>query len=264
MDPKGIVVQFRYAFVVDKEGLKVLDVTHLDRPVRVPGAFVPLEDARNIYTARTYAYVAGGHQGLVIIDIERPEHPKLDQIFTGEGSAEMPGVKHADGNGNGQHGEAAGAQHGGGHGNRIDDLYDVKIGMVNASVFAFLADGKNGFKVVQLISPETTPGHYGFSPRPTPKLIAKLHTHGPALAVGEGIDRDRAVDETGNQLSVFGRRGARPFNKEEMQRMYLRDGKLYTVSDRPPTPPVEPRPARSAATVEEPVRRESGPGPSPR
>ena len=34
------------------------------------GATVPLEDARNIYVARTYAYVAGGKQGLVIVDVE--------------------------------------------------------------------------------------------------------------------------------------------------------------------------------------------------
>ncbi|MGB7174590.1 MAG: hypothetical protein WBD23_13655, partial [Candidatus Acidiferrales bacterium] len=40
-----------------------------------------------------------------------------------------------------------------------------------------------------------------------------------------------------NQIAVFGRRGARPFNLEEMHRMYLRDGKLYTVTDAPPSPP---------------------------
>jgi hypothetical protein len=44
------------------------------------------------------------------------------------------------------------------------------------------------------------------------------------------------VDESGNQLAVFGRRGARPFNLEELRRMYLSDGKLYTVTDNPQTP----------------------------
>ncbi len=29
-DPRGLAVQFRYAFVVDSEGLKVFDITHLD------------------------------------------------------------------------------------------------------------------------------------------------------------------------------------------------------------------------------------------
>jgi hypothetical protein len=42
------------------------------------------------------------------------------------------------------------------------------------------------------------------------------------------------VDESGNQLAVFGRRGARPFNRQEMERMYLKDGQLFTVSDNPP------------------------------
>jgi len=253
VEPKGVIVQFRYAFVVDKEGFKTFDVTDYSKPVRVPGATVPLEDARNVYTARTYAYVAGGRQGLVIIDIERPEHPKLDQIFTGSES-HAPDTMHKADEGTGNYGgeqhesrpaakgeKKAAAQHGSGHGDAIDDLNDVKIGMVNASVFAFLADGHNGFKVVQLISPEATPGHYGFSPRPTPKVVSKLHTHGPALAVGEGIDRDRAVDEMGNQLSVFGRRGARPFNKEEQRRMYLRDGKLYTVTNKPSNAPQPPK-----------------------
>ncbi len=39
------------------------------------------------------------------------------------------------------------------------------------------------------------------------------------LVLSRGLDRDRAVDETGNQLAVFGRRGARPFNREELQRL---------------------------------------------
>jgi hypothetical protein len=56
-------------------------------------------------------------------------------------------------------------------------------------------------------------------------------TKGPALALSKGLDRDRAVDESGNQLAVFGRRGARPFNLEEMRKLYLREGKLYTVTN---------------------------------
>ena len=76
VDPRGIAVQFRYAFVVDREGLKVLDVTSLANPRVVPGAKVPLDDARNLYVARTYAYVAGGKQGLVIVDVEKPEQPR--------------------------------------------------------------------------------------------------------------------------------------------------------------------------------------------
>jgi hypothetical protein len=201
-DPQGIAIQFRYAFVVDRQGLKVLDVTALDHPRIVPSAAVPLEDARNVYVARTYAYVAAGKQGLAIVDVEKPEQPRLDQLFTGDG--------------------------------KLNDARDVKIGMVDASAFAFVADGRNGLRVLQLISPEDSPNSYGFSPRPTPKLIATYRTRGPALAISKGVDRDRAADESGNQLAVFGRRGARPLNREEAARLYLRNGKPYTVNDMPP------------------------------
>ena len=208
--PQGVAVQFRYAFVVDRDGLKVLDVTSLAHPRMVSGASVALADARNVYVARTYAYVAGGKQGLVIANVERPEHPRLDQTFN-----------------------AAGA---------IDDLRDVKLGMTSASAFAYLADGKNGLRIVQLFAPNDTPNYLGFSPRPTPKLIATYRTKGPALAVSKGIDRDRAVDEDGNQLTVFNRRGSRPFNRPEAERLYLRNGQLYTVTKDPPAAPVVQKP----------------------
>jgi hypothetical protein len=203
-EPRGIAVQFRYAFVVDSKGLKVLDITHLDRPVLVPGAEVPLADARNVYVARTYAYVSAGKQGLAIVDVEHPEQPKLDQTFNADGA--------------------------------MNDVNDVKLGMVSSGLFAYVADGKNGLRVLQLFSPADNANFSGFSPRPTAKLIATYQTRGPALAISKGTDRDRAVDESGNQVAVLGRRGARPFNHEEMQRMYLRDGKLYTVTDSPPGP----------------------------
>jgi len=205
-DPRGIAVQFRYAFVVDRDGLKVLEVTDLAQPKFVPNALVPLEDARNVYVARTYAYVSAGKQGLAIVDVEKPDAPTLDQIFTAEG--------------------------------KLNDVNDVKIGMVAASAFAFVADGKNGLRVLQILSPWDDPSHFsGFSPRPTPKLIATSHTRGPALAISKGIDRDRAVDESGNQLAVFGRRGARPLNRTESHSLYLRGGQLYRVADSPATYP---------------------------
>jgi hypothetical protein len=201
-DPRGVAVQFRYAFVVDHDGLKVLDVTHLAQPKPVPGAIVKLEDARSLYVARTYAYVADGKQGVAIVDVGHPEQPRLDQMFNAAGE--------------------------------INDANDVKLGMVSSSLFAYVADGRNGLQVVQLFSPPDNPAFGGFSPRPTPKVIATYRTRGPALAVSKGIDRDRAVDESGNQLAVFGRRGARPFNRQEMERMYLRDGEVFTVTDEPP------------------------------
>ena len=203
--PTGLGVQFRYAFITDRQGLKVLDITHLERPRPLAQAVVPITDARNVCVARTYAYISGGKQGLVIVNVEQPEKPRLDQIFNAGGE--------------------------------LSDTNDVKLGAVSSSLFAFVADGHNGLQVVELFSPEDNPRFEGFSPRPTPKLIAHYRTSGPALAVSKGIDRDRAVDESGNQLAVFGRRGARPFNKPEMERLYLRNGQLFTVTDDPPGPP---------------------------
>jgi hypothetical protein len=201
--PGSVQVQFRYAFVCDEHGVNVLDVTDLAHPK--PVSRLKLEDAHSIYVARTYAYVAAGKKGLVILDVEKPENPKIDQVFDAGGC--------------------------------INDLHDVKLGITYTSEFAYLADGKNGLRVVQLTSPET-PGNGGFSPRPKPKLIAshKLPHGAEALAVSKGLDRDRAVDESGNQIAVFGRVGARPLNLAEQRKLYLRGGKVWKVSDDPGSP----------------------------
>jgi hypothetical protein len=201
--PRAIAVQFRYAFVADADGLAVLDVTDPARATAVEGSRIKLADARDVYAARTYAYVAGGAQGLVIVDIERPRAPKIDQVFDGGGA--------------------------------IGDLHQVKVGMTNDSVFAYLADGVRGLHVVQLVTPEDGGrSAYGFSPRPMPKLIATRPTGGPALAVAKGLDRDRAVDESGHQMAVFGRFEGRPLDLEEMRRLFLKDGAVWRVENAPP------------------------------
>ena len=202
--PRSLAVQFRYAFVVDRDGLKVVDITVPEKARLVDGATVSLRDAHDVYVARTYAYVANGKDGVAIVDVEQPEHPKLDQMFNAGG--------------------------------KLNDVHQVKVAMTNASLFAYVADGKNGMRVLQLTSPETMPEYAGFSPRPQPVLIATFKTKGEALAISKPLDRDRAVDESGNQISVFGRRGARPFNFDEMLRLLrLNDGTgdLFKVSDVP-------------------------------
>jgi hypothetical protein len=194
----GIAVQFRYAFVTDAEGMNVVDITNIGSPRVVSKARVALKDARNVYVARTYAYVSGGAEGLVIVDIEKPEEPFVYQVFNDEGA--------------------------------INDLNDVKIATTNASLFAYLADGVNGLKVIQLTDPERVPGFYGFSPPVKPLLIAKYKTAGPAMAISKPLDRDRGVDETGHQIAVFGRLGSRPFTLPEMEKLYRKpNGELYTV-----------------------------------
>ena len=198
--PRAVQVQFRYAFVCDEDGVKVLDVTELAQPK--PVCAVPMREAKNIYVARNYAYVAAGCDGLVILDVTNPENPQPYLQFNAGGC--------------------------------LNDAHDVKLGVYYASQFAFVADGKNGLRVIQLTSPET-PGYDGFLPRPVPKLIGTyvIPKGGEALAVSKGVDRDRAVDECGNQISVFGRVGARPLNLEEQRRLYLGpDGRtLYKVLD---------------------------------
>ncbi len=198
----SIAVQFRYAFASDASGLTVIDVTNPTAPRVV--ARVAIADARSVYVARTYAYVAAGKQGIVIVDVESPQRPFIDQTFDADGA--------------------------------LDDAYDIKVGATNASLFAYVADGKHGLRVLQLTSPEWTPGYAGFSPRPSPRLIATKKTDRPALTVSKGLDRDRAVDESGNQVSIFNRIGARPMTATELQKLYLRDGALYTVYDSPASP----------------------------
>ncbi|HYM62485.1 MAG TPA: hypothetical protein VEZ11_16505 [Thermoanaerobaculia bacterium] len=204
--PRSIAVQFRYAFVANEKGLQTIDVTDPASPRLA--ASLPIADARSVYVARTYAYVGAGAQGMIIVDVENPQKPLLDQTFTADGA--------------------------------LRDTNDVKVASTNASTYAYVADGKYGFKVVQLTSPEWTPTYAGFSPRPAPRLIATRKTRGAAQAVSKGLDRDRAVDESGNQVSIFNRIGARPMTLPEMQRLYLRGGRLYTVSDTPETAAVAP------------------------
>lgn len=190
-DPRATAVQFRYLWVTTANGLELMDVTNLAQPVPVPQATVPLTDARRVYVARTYAYVAAKAQGLVIVDVTAPTRPAIQQSFTADG--------------------------------QLNDAEDVIVASTNASLFAYVADGRNGMKVVQLTSPSSQPNFYGFSPEPRPELIAWAHTPSPALALSKGLDRDRGVDETGGQIAIFGRLGSRPFNRAEMEELFLND-----------------------------------------
>ena len=86
---------------------------------------------------------------------------------------------------------------------------------------------------MQLFSPETQPKFYGFSPQPKPQLIATRATPSPAVSLSRGLERDRAVDETGGQIAVLGRIGSRPFTHPEMANLYLdAEGKPWWVTDK--------------------------------
>ncbi|MDC0400306.1 hypothetical protein OAN59_11485, partial [Alphaproteobacteria bacterium] len=199
-DPRASALQFRYLFVTDRDGLKIFDATSPHNISSSPVASVSLNEAKKVYVARTYAYVAAGKDGLAIINVKNPEKPSIYEMFTANG--------------------------------KLNDAQDVIVGSTNASLFAYVADGKNGLKVIQLTAPDTQPGYYGFSPEPKPQLIAWWKTEYPALALSKGLDRDRGVDETGGQIAVFGRLGSRPFSLKEMQKLYLKnDSEPYLVED---------------------------------
>ena len=187
-DVRASALQFRYLFVADAKGLQVLEVTDKRHPRLIDSA-IPLKDAHRVYVARTYAYVAAGKQGLAIVDVEKPEQMRLQQLLM------QPGA--------------------------VNDVHDVVVGSTNASLFAYLADGRNGLTVLQLTAPDTQPKFYGFSPEPKPQVIARYRTKAPALALSKGLDRDRAVDETGHQMAVFGRVGSRPLTLKEAEKLYL-------------------------------------------
>jgi hypothetical protein len=200
--PKAVRIQFRYAFVVDADGLKVVDITKPEKAKLVEKATVPFKDARNVYLSRAYALVAAGSEGVAFVDIMKAEQPKLEQMYNAGG--------------------------------KLNDVYDVKVGMTNASVYGYVANGKNGLAVLQLTAPEKTPGYLGWAARYSPDLISWKKLGGTTVALSEGLQRDRGVDESGNQLSVFNRVGSRPFNKAELEKMYLRNGELWTVDNKPP------------------------------
>lgn len=199
-DARASALQFRYLFVSDNSGLRVIDISRPAAPVLLEDAHVPMADAQRIYVARTYAYVAAGAEGLAIVDLWKAEQPKLLRYFNAGG--------------------------------QIRDTRDVVVGTTNASLFAYLADGEAGIRVVQLTSPDSQPNFYGFSPEPRPELIATYLTSSPAMSLSKGLDRDRGVDETGGQIAVFGRKGSRPLTLDEMQKLYLDDqGNPWYVDD---------------------------------
>ncbi len=201
-DARASAVQFRYLWVTDADGVKLFDITRMLAPVPVPSGTVPLSDARKLYLARTYAYVAGKAEGLVILNITNPRAPSVYKKET--------------------------------FGGQMTDVEDVIVAATNASFFAYVADGRAGMKVLQLTSPASQPNFYGFSPPPKPELIAWAHTPSPAIALSKGLDRDRGVDETGGQMAVFGRLGSRPFTRSEMEHLFLdKHGVPYKVVDAP-------------------------------
>ncbi|MGJ8663853.1 MAG: hypothetical protein ACSHWU_09390, partial [Marinicella sp.] len=189
--PQAIQIQFRYAFLTDADGLKVINITNPEQAQLIENNTIALSTARKLHLARTFAYVANGNEGIAIIDIKNPEKLKLLTKYNAN--------------------------------NSLHDAYDITVATTNASLFAYVADGDGGLKVLQLTSPSSQPKFYGFSPEPQPELIASYQTSSAAYSLSRGLERDRGVDETGGQVAVFGRLGSRPLTLDEMRKMYLND-----------------------------------------
>jgi hypothetical protein len=199
-DVRATMLQFRYLFVTTDEGLMAVDVSNPSAPRVTENNLIQIDDAQKVFVSRTYAYVAAGAEGLIIVDVEKPESMRVHTRFS-------------DG---------------------LKDSRDVIVASTNASLFAYVADGSGGLKVIQLTSPELQPKFYGFSPEPNPRLIARHSTGKRLLSLSRPLERDRGVDESGNQIAVFGRRGSRPLNNEEMRKMYLNDqGQPWFVTNDP-------------------------------
>ena len=106
---------------------------------------------------------------------------------------------------------------------KLNDARDVVVGSTNASLFAYVADGAQRPEGdAAHLARDAAASFYGF--------IARAEAAADRLArdrarrrwrCRKGLDRDRAVDETGDQIAVFGRIGSRPFTLEEMRRFYL-------------------------------------------
>jgi hypothetical protein len=204
VDTRSCYVQFRYGFVADGTGgMKVLDCSDLANPRVVPGAAVAIPEARSLYIMKTYAYVAAGKSGMAIVDVEHPETPGAPQYFSANG--------------------------------QMNDVNAVTVAATYASYFAYIADGVNGLRVVRLVEADQTPNHLGWSPPPTPMLIATYKSKTPALSVWEGMRRDHVADESGHQIAMSARLGSHVLNADDVHKLlYDSHGQLIVVSDSRP------------------------------
>ena len=129
VEPLGISVQFRYAFVVESRVRRYWMRQPLIIVASSPGRSCDSSMPACI-VARRYAYVAAGKDGIAIIDVEKSEQPNLDHMFGWR---------------------------------PVSHVNDVKIGMVDASALAFVADGKTDCALATGFA-RGSPTAHGFSP----------------------------------------------------------------------------------------------------
>jgi hypothetical protein len=119
----------------------------MDRPVLVPARDRAARRRAQGLRRPHLRLCRGKQDGLVIVNVTNPERPVVYRKET--------------------------------FGGRMNDVEDVVVASTNASLFAYVADGRNGLKVLQLTSPDSQPNFYGFSPAPVPELIAWAKTPHP-------------------------------------------------------------------------------------
>jgi len=69
--------QHLYAFVADKDGLQIIDVTDPDAPFRITHVDLPGDSCLSVYARKEYAFVTAGSEGLYVIDIRDPYSPVI-------------------------------------------------------------------------------------------------------------------------------------------------------------------------------------------
>jgi len=100
------------------------------------------------------------------------------------------------------------------------DARDVVVASTNASLFAYVADGTGGLKVLQLTFLRASPS-FTVSPLPKPELIAYYPTQSPARLVVEG-SRPRPCQSTSRGTrSPSSDDAGRPRSLQDSQRLYL-------------------------------------------
>ncbi|MFH0790104.1 MAG: PKD domain-containing protein [Candidatus Omnitrophota bacterium] len=84
----GVYVCGKYAYIVLKEGLQIVDITQPNNPVLVGSCSTP-DIAYDIFVSGYYAYIADYRKGVQIIDIRNPSAPVLAGNYDtlGEASA---------------------------------------------------------------------------------------------------------------------------------------------------------------------------------
>ena len=202
-DARASALQFRYLWVTDAEGLKLFDVTDMANPRPVPG--------RDGAARR------------------RPAHLSRPHLRLCRGQAAGPGDRQRH-----QSGAAGGADRSSPSTARMNDVEDVDRRLDQRLALRLCRRRPQRHEGAPAhLARDSQPNFYGFSPRPVPELIAWARTPSPALSLCPRASTATArVDETGGQIAVFGRLGSRPFNRAEMERLFLNSrGLPYKVSD---------------------------------